>query len=223
MVIVSLRCLDCGRKFRQQTHFLYCDLGTVDRKRAGEELPFSEFFVEGRVTCPQCGSEDRYTLAGSQYLRVLLTTLWWKIVPPRPAHWLEVAYFGSTDGRMMHPFELRAWLAEKVARSPRDVELRVRYGNALRSQGLYNEAEAEYRAALNIAPRQTEAMVNLVALMAQRGEREAALETVIRLADVKPKNAKQREHVGVAKDILNGRMSIDELEVYSPLVPARKK
>ena len=217
------RCLDCGQKFTQRARHLFWDLGTMDRKRRGEKVEFSEFVVPARVICPHCGSADRYTLTAWQYLRVILSLVWQKWFPAGPESWLQVAYLGTADGRVMHPFELRAWLADQVTRKPQDVKLRVRYANTLRSQGQSDEAAAQYRAALNIAPRQTEALLNLAALLVDQGEGEEALDFLRKLAAITPKNPRQREHVAAAQDVLNGSLPLDELIVESPLVPMRKK
>jgi tetratricopeptide (TPR) repeat protein len=223
MVKIHLRCLDCGRKFTQAARCLYYDMGTADRMQRGEKLPFNEFYVPQKVICPHCRSADRYAPTGWQYLRALLAMLRYRVIPAGPNSWLQVAYMGTIDGQVLHPFEVRAHLAEQVEHHPKDVNLRVRYGNTLRSFQQNDEAETQYRAALEIAPRQTEALINLAALLAQRSEREAAVEVLDRLAKVKPKNAVQRDHVEAAKAVLDGRLPLDGLAMDNPMVPVKEK
>lgn len=218
-VKIGLRCLECNRKFIQPARYLFYDLGTFERKQRGEQVQFSEFFIPARVICPHCGSEDRYDLSGWQYLRATLTLLWYKVFPPGPGSWFQVTYMGAQDGRIMHPFELRAWWAERVTRHPDKAEWRVRYANTLRSQGWATEAEAQYRAALDLAPRQTEALINLAVLLLQRDERDSALEYLVRLASLKPKNEKQRQQISLAQEVLNGSLPFDEVEISNPTLP----
>ena len=223
MVKIGLRCLECHQIFTQHSRYLFYDLGTYERKQRGEQVPFSEFFIPACVICPHCGSEDRYDLSVWQYLRATLTLFWYKIFLPGPDSWFQVAYMGTQDGRIMHPFELRAWWAERVTRQPNKAEWRVRYANTLRSHGWAAEAEAQYRAALDLAPRQTEALINLAVLLVQRDEREAAMEYLRRLASLKSKTEKQRQQISIAQEVLNGSLSVDELEISSPMLPLPKK
>lgn len=220
---IGLRCLECGKTFTQRAERLICDLGTVERKQRGEHLPFSEFFVPARVICPRCQAEDRYELSGWQYLRTTLAFLWMRWIPPGPDSWFQAVYLGTQDGRIMHPFELRAWYAERVVRNPQKAEWRLGYANTLRSQGWAAEAEEQYRAVLNLAPRQTEALINLAALLAQRGEKDEALEHLLRLVAIKPRNEKQRDQVSIAQEVLDGTLPLDELEISNPMLPLRRR
>ena len=219
---IGLRCLECGKTFTQRADRLIYDLGTVERKQRGEQVPFNEFFVPARVICPRCQTEDRYVLNGWQYLRVSLALFWMRWIPPGPDSWFQAVYLGTQDGRIMHPFELRAWYAERVARNPQKAEWRLRYANTLRSQGWAAEAEAQYRAALNLAPRQPEALINLAVLLAQRGEKDEALKQLRLLAAIKPRNEKQRDQVSIAQEVLNGTLPLDELEISNPMLLLRR-
>ena len=81
---VWLRCLDCGRSFRQQAPNLYFDLGTVERKQRGERLPFSAYYVPARVVCPHCQAEDRYDLGRLQTFVVAGMLIWRRFFGQRP-------------------------------------------------------------------------------------------------------------------------------------------
>jgi len=220
-ITIGLRCLDCGKTFKQRAERLFYDLGTVERKQQGEQVPFSAFFVQARVICPHCQAEDRYDLSNWQYLRVILAIIMNHFIPPGPDSWFQSVYLGTEDGRIMHPFELRVYYADRVARNPQKADLRLQYANILRSQGWATEAEDQYRAVLNLAPRQTEALINLAALLAQRGEQEEALDYLRLLTSLKPKNEKQREQVTIAQEVLNGTLHLDELIVGNPVYPKR--
>ena len=218
LITIGLRCLECGTTFSQRAECLLLDLGTVERKQRGEQVPFSQFFVPARVVCPHCQAEDRYDLSGWQHFRVTLALIWMRWIPPGPDSWFQAITLGTRDGRIMHPFEMRAWYAKQVADNPRQADLRLRYANTLRTLGRAAEAEEQYRATLNLEPRQTEALINLAALLAQRGEQHEALNYLSRLANLRPKNQKQRQQVSVARDVLTGKLSFDELEIGNPMI-----
>ncbi|MCX6066832.1 MAG: hypothetical protein NT121_13910 [Chloroflexi bacterium] len=219
---IGLRCQICGKTFTQRAECLILDMGTVERKRAGEQLPFNDFFVPARVICPHCQAEDQYALSSWQSFRVALALLWTQWIFPGSESWLQVVTLGTQDGRIMHPFELRAWYAERVLHNPQKVEWRVLYANTLRFHGRAAEAEYQYRAALELAPHQTEALINLAALLAQRGEQNEALNHLSVLANIRPRNEKQRQRVDIARDVLVDKLPLDELKVGNPWVPRRQ-
>jgi tetratricopeptide (TPR) repeat protein len=63
-----LRCTACDYERDHYVEKVYCDLGTVDRRKRGEEVPYSEFIIPQRITCPKCGAVDQYELTGDAYL-----------------------------------------------------------------------------------------------------------------------------------------------------------
>ena len=63
-----LRCTACGYERDHDVEKVYCDLGTVDRRKRGEKVPYSEYIIPERITCPKCGSVDQYELTGDAYL-----------------------------------------------------------------------------------------------------------------------------------------------------------
>jgi hypothetical protein len=222
LIRLGLRCLDCGHTFTQRAEGLYCDLGTIERKQRGEEVLFSEFVVPARVVCPRCQTADRYDLSSWQYLKASLRLLLMRPGRCFPNSWLQIVYLGTQDGRLMHPYEMRAWYAERVARYPHKADFHLRYANTLRFLGLAGEAEQEYRATLELAPNQSEALLNLAVLLKRRGEDENTLALLRQLARLKPKKEQQRDHIAIAQEVLDGKFSLDELQVGNPLLPHKK-
>lgn len=217
LIKIGLRCLVCGKTFTQRAECLIMDMTTVERKRVGEQTSFNEFFVPARVICPHCQAEDEYELSRWQSIRVVLALLWTQwIFPGAESRWLQRVTISTPDGRNMHPLELRAWYAERVANNPQKVEWRVPYANTLRSHGRAAEAEYQYQVALELAPHQTEALLNLAALLAQRGEQNEALNHLSVLANIRPRNEKQRQRVHLARDVLVDKLPLDELRVGNP-------
>jgi tetratricopeptide (TPR) repeat protein len=217
LIKIGLRCLDCSTSFTQRAECVYCDLGTIERKQRGEKVPFSEFFVPAPVVCPRCQAADRYDLSSWQYVKASLHLLLMRPGRYFSHSWLQIVYMGTQDGQLMHPYEMRAWYAERVARYPHKADFHLRYANTLRFLGQVGEAEQEYRAVLELAPNQSEALLNLAVLLRRRGEEEYALALLRQLARNKPKNEQQREHLTIAQDVLDGKLSLDELLVGNPL------
>jgi tetratricopeptide (TPR) repeat protein len=218
---IGLRCLACQKNFTWRAKLLLLDIGTLERKQKGEKPPFGEFVVAAHVVCPHCQAEDRYELSGWQAFIVTLALLWRRWSPPNPQNWLQAVKMGSRDGRVMHPFELRISYEQQVAAQPRKADVRLRYANTLRTLGWMDEAIEQYRQTLALAPQETEALINLAALLAQRDENEAALAHLRTLAAIKPKNKTQREMVLIANEILAGDLRLDELEIGNPLMRRR--
>jgi tetratricopeptide (TPR) repeat protein len=63
-----LRCTACGYERDHYVEKVYCDLGTVDRRKRGEEVPYSEYIIPQQITCPKCNAVDQYALTGDAYL-----------------------------------------------------------------------------------------------------------------------------------------------------------
>jgi tetratricopeptide (TPR) repeat protein len=219
MKSAGLRCLECGELFKQPAANLFYDLGTFERKQKGEKLPFSEFYIPEQVICPNCHAENRYDLSPGQLFRVTLSILWRRLFRPRPNSWLQVAYLGTVDRRIMHPFELRAWYADQIEHKPEDAKLRLGYANTLCSQGQAGEAIEQYRAALKLAPRQVEALMNLAILLAKQGDEEDGLKFIRRLAKIRPKTEKDQEYMAVAQEVLRGEVLLRDLVINNPHYP----
>ena len=47
---ICLRCLKCGQTFTQRAERLFYDLGTVERKQYGEQVPFVNYAFANRLT-----------------------------------------------------------------------------------------------------------------------------------------------------------------------------
>ncbi len=218
---IGLRCSTCQKNFTWRTRQLLLDTGTMERKQHGKELPFGEFIVAGHVICPHCSAEDRYELSAWQSIIVALALLWMRWIPPDPQNWLQAVKMGAGDGRMMHPFELRISYEQRVSAQPHKADLRLHYANTLRTIGWMDEAIVQYQQTLALAPKETEALINLAALLSQRDEKEAALAHLRTLAAIKPKNKTQRELVAIAQEILAGDLRLDELEIGNPQLRRR--
>lgn len=218
---IGLRCSTCQKNFTWRTRQLLLDTGTMERKQHGKELPFGEFIVAGHVICPHCSAEDRYELSAWQSIIVALALLWMRWIPPDPQNWLQAVKMGAGDGRMMHPFELRISYEQRVSAQPHKADLRLHYANTLRTIGWMDEAIVQYQQTLVLAPKETEALINLAALLSQRDEKEAALAHLLTLAAIKPKNKTQRELVAIAQEILAGDLRLDELEIGNPQLRRR--
>lgn len=217
---LGFTCLACGHEFRQTVAKLFCDLNTVERRQRGEPVKYSEFVIPERVICPNCKVVDRFDLAPQTYLEMtghLLRISTGRQPPDGPIQFIRM---GLSDGTLIHPWEARDWYAQQVAEQPGRVDLRVKYGNVLRSLGYKAEAEAQYRSALEIDPSEIEALINLAALAQARRDRDTVYALMRQLIEHAPRSRHpQREvFVKLAQGILDGKWQADVLQVDAPTI-----
>jgi hypothetical protein len=104
---LGFKCLACGHEFRQTVEKLFCDLNTVERKRSGEPVKYSEFVVPERVICPKCKVVDQFDLAPQTYLEMTghLLRISMGLQPADgPVRFIRM---GLSDGTLIHPLEAR--------------------------------------------------------------------------------------------------------------------
>jgi hypothetical protein len=215
---LGFKCLACGHVFQQRVEKLFCDLNTVERRQKGEPVKYSEFVVPERVICPKCNAVDQFDLAPKTYLELtghLLRVSMGVQSPDGPVQFIRM---GLADGTLIHPFEARDLYAQQVAERPGRVDLRVRYGNVLRSLGYTTEAEAQYSIALELDPGEIEAIINLAALAEARKERGTVYALMRQLIEHAPKS-RHPQHaalVKLAQGILDGKWKTDVLKLEAP-------
>ena len=186
---LQLRCTACGYAREHQVGVVYYDEGTQERRARGEPAPYSEWVVGQKITCPKCGAVDRYEPGPLAYMT--LTGELMKLAAARKAGKpdaepdagpVRFIRFALADGRQMHPFEAFDLYRRQIAAEPDRVDLRERYGNALRFLGHREEAIEQYRTTLRLDPSNLEARLSLGRLARDAGDRAEArqmLESVI--------------------------------------------
>ena len=202
-----LRCKACGYERPHDVGRVYCDLGTLERRRRGEQTPYDEYVITRRITCPKCGAVDRYELAGEAYLALTAELLKLGVggaeefrgAGDPAAGPLTFIRFGLRDGREMHPYAARDLYRQQVLAEPTRADLRVSYANVLRFLNYREEAVAEYRVAVELDPANIEACLNLGNLAYEEGEREDAgrwFERTVELAPSSSLPLEQRQNYG---------------------------
>ena len=177
-----LRCAACGYERPHDVGRVYCDLGTLERRRRGEQTPYDEYVITRRIICPKCDAVDRYELAGEAYLALTAEVLKLSLggaeefgrTGDQADGPLTFIRFGLRDGREMHPYAARDLYRQQVMAEPTRADLRVSYANVLRFLNYREEAVAEYRAAVELDPANIEACLNLGTLAYEAGDREEA-------------------------------------------------
>lgn len=210
-------CTACGHSFNRKVRRVLVDLNTLAQKQA-EKQGRSEYIIPERIVCPRCQAVDQFELASASQVRIQATILSRILVKPAPDDPIQAFSFALSDGTRMHPLDALEMYADQVARQPDRVDLRVRYGNTLRTLGYLEEAEAQYHAALDREPTEIEALLNLAGLHAARRESRAAYDCLRRLIKYAPQSQhpQRDEFVAGAQFVLDGRIKLEELDVTTP-------
>jgi tetratricopeptide (TPR) repeat protein len=218
-----LRCTACSYERDHHVEKVYCDLATVDRRKRGEEVPYSEYIIPQQITCPKCGAVDQYELTGDAHLAFTaqLMKSMARGKTPKPAGGPlgevmealanvrkdhgdllpdndeddQVVYtrFTVAGGREMHPLEAVAMYGRQVEAEPDNADLRVRYGNVLRFLGRREEAALQYHAAMQADPANVEACASLASLAREAGDRTEARRMLQRILELAPNSTLSRK------------------------------
>jgi tetratricopeptide (TPR) repeat protein len=244
-----LRCTACGYERDHYVEKVYCDLGTVDRRKRGEEVPYSEFIIPERITCPKCGAVDQYELTGDAYLAFTaqLMQSMARGKRPKPAGGplreaveavanlrkdhgdllpaddeddrVVYTHFTVAGGREMHPLEAVNMYSRQVEAEPDNADLRVRYGNVLRFLGRREAAALEYRAAVQADPANVEACASLADLALEAGDRTEARRMLQRVLELAPNSTLSRQEREEYMQFALGELA--ELDGRAPSTPRR--
>ena len=158
-----IHCLACGHDFRREIKRIYVHMPAVTRKKPGGLSPY---IIPEHITCPQCQAVDRYELARRTLNDLTLTLIAASIAGGSlaPGHAVQLITFGLYDGSVMHPLEAIEFYRQKVEKAPKDLAMRMRYGNTLRAIGWLDESEAQYQIVLAADPNQLEAWLSMASL-----------------------------------------------------------
>jgi len=208
-----LRCTACGFERPHDVEKVYYDLGTMERRKRGEETPYGEFVIPRQITCPKCGAVDSYELTGEAHLALTAEVL--KQVAEakasrRPGDDAERALvytrFTVAGGREVHPYEGRDMYRQQVAAEPDNADLRVRYASVLRFLGQRDEAACQYQAALGLDPSNAEAYLSLGLFARDADDHAEARRLFERLLEVLPQarmsRGEREEYVSQAREEL---------------------
>ena len=196
-VRLELKCKVCGRERSYLFPKVYCDIGTVKKKKA----KYSPIIIPQPVVCSKCGAVDQYELSSLGHLAVT-ADLMAQIVPDlegirREDQHIQFVEFQAM-GRKMHPQEAIERYQAKIARHPDDSDLYVGYGNVLRFLGRFEEARAQYQRAMEVDPLNPHPYVEMSVLaLKQRNNSKAIslLERAIEVARAGPLSEQDKEMV----------------------------
>jgi hypothetical protein len=218
-VKLEFRCTVCERQFKRSVHKVFVDMNTFEKNRERDEPPErSEYIIPERVECPRCKAVDHFELTSSSRIKIQTTILMRILARPDPNDPIQTMSFALSDGTPMHPLDALDMYAEQVARHPDRIDLRVRYGNTLRTLGYREEAETHYLAALERDSTAIEALFNVAALRAARGETQAAYDCLRRVVECAPqsRHPRRKDLVRGAQLVLDGEIKIEDFEVIPP-------
>ncbi len=188
-----LRCTTCGFERPHDVEKVYYDLGTMERRKRGEETPYGEVVIPQQIICPKCGAVDTYELTGEAHLALTAETLKQaaetktsRRADDDAERALVYTRFTVAGGREMHPYEGRDMYRQQVAADPDNADLRVRYASVLRFLGQRDEAGRQYQAALRLDPSNAEALLSLGLFARDAGDRTEARRLFERLLETLP-------------------------------------
>ena len=216
-VKLEFQCTACGHTFKRSVRKLFVDLHTFEKNR-GQPQGRSPYVIPERILCPRCQAIDQFELSSSSVIKIQATILGRIAVQPDADDPIKIARFALSDGTPMHPLDALDMYAAQVSNHPERTDLRVKYANILRSLGYLEEAEVQYRAALERNPAEIEALMNLAALQAGRGDEEAAYDYLRRMVACAPKSRhpQRKEFVRGAQLVLDGEIKLEDFKVESP-------
>lgn len=185
-VRLSLRCKVCGRERSYLFPKVYCDLGTIERKKSAKYNPI---IIPQRVVCQKCGAVDQYEISPMGHMALIADLL--MEVEPKLRHFRRedqrVQYLEfTTRWGPMHPLEALERYQAEIAQHPDNADLHVGYGNVLKFLGRTEQAEAEYRRAGELEPTHPHVWCNLAELAADRGDHAEAIGLWQRVLEVTP-------------------------------------
>ncbi len=202
-----LKCKVCGRERPYTFPTVYYDLGTArdDAKRA----KYSPVVIPQHVTCSKCGAVDQYELGPMSELSVTLNLMAERkrgMPNPFPRDQRIQSMEFTTRWGSMHPQEAIARYDAEILRQPDSVELYIGYGNVLKFIGHWDEAEAAYRRAVELAPDNPEGWMCLAQVAGAKRDFPAAIshwEKVLEVTPRSPQDAVQRrQFTEAARDSL---------------------
>ena len=217
---LELECTACGHTFKQNVNRVFVDMNTFEKNR-GEPGGRSEYVIPERIVCPRCRAVDHFEVMPMSCIAIQSEILKRTVIPPDPDGPIEVGCFALSDGTPMHPLDALDMYAEQVSGHPERVDLRVKYANTLRFLGYLEKAAVQYRVVLEQDPTEVEALVNLAALHAGGGEKEAAYECLRRLIARVPKSRhpRRKEFARGARRVLDGEIELEDFRMETPVQP----
>jgi tetratricopeptide (TPR) repeat protein len=180
---LRLRCKECGRVREHFVQHVLVDTLTLDRSAKGEDVPYDPYVMDREITCPKCGTVDRYEMTPEGYLILLgpggipaiMAALSGGELPADLPHNPRMHYFQSyAFGRPMHPLMALEEYRQRIAEKPRDAKLYLKMGTLYRALSRHSEALDRYRQAYNLNPENAEAALTLAMCAHDLGDRKTA-------------------------------------------------
>ena len=198
-VLLSLRCKVCGREREHVLRTVYYDTFTLENPKKRQK--YDPLVIPERVVCPKCGAVDQYELGPMGHLLITAHMIAGNvpegIATLREDQRMQLVSFTTRWG-LMHPKETIERYERELARRPNDVSLHIGLANTLRMLGYLDEAEVEYRRALDVDAQSAEAWEVLAQLAGERKDIPEAIrcwQQVLQLAPGAPLSRDGRQEL----------------------------
>jgi len=187
---LDLRCNRCGRTYIYEVEEAWIN----PEERGSKE--WDGIVLSRIIVCKKCGAEDEYDLTGRAWILMtsIMSALLDKGKPLDDSCPIKFVALTLEDGipirRPSHAFRR---LREAVAAEPARADLRRRLGNLLRRYGCLKEAEEAYTKALDLDPKDLEAVYNMATLCLEAGRMSEAMSHLCRVIESLPRSTASRE------------------------------
>lgn len=211
---IHFKCNECGRIFQRNIHRLFVDITTFVRALKQKEIPNrSPYLIPHHVVCLQCGAINRNEITLESKTFLVMNILAFGITDPEEEHPIKAIEFSLHDGSLIHPLDALKWYAERLSKEPKNLSIRMRYANVLRTIGRLEEAETEYQIILKDDISRLEAWLNLAAIYVARNRNREARHYLEETVAHAPKSSHPDQEViaSYARGILKGEARIEDL------------
>ena len=218
-----LHCRACGHDFRREIKRIYVHVPAIGKKEVPGRSPY---IIPQHITCPNCQAVDQYELTNQTKNMLSLTMMVGGLKGGlAPGHAVKVINFGLHDGTVMHPLDALEYYRQKVEKSPSDLEMRMRYGNIMRSIGWLEEAEEQYQIILAADPNQLEAWLSMASLHIARKHPAKARKALAEIQKRAPHSGDPQWEVYFENALayLNGIWPLEDLTPDSLLLHSKTK
>ena len=180
---LRLRCTECGRIREHFVQHVLVDNYSIRQSSRGEPVEYSPYIMDRPITCPKCGTVERYELTPQAHLALMeipgpetLANLLMGKKLDQPLEMNPRVHPISFQAfhRPLHPFAALEEYRRRIASRPGDASLYEGLGNILRNLNRLEEALEVYRQGIEVDPNNSELSTSLAMCAHDLGDKKTA-------------------------------------------------